>query len=509
MTSKRDFRKTSGPKLPPSLSPISRTRIFAAVGALVIIGIFIAGWSLTIHYRHKRAAVIDLATLVRNTRSAVVLVEVFDDKRNEIASGSGFFVSDNGLLITNCHVIENAASAVAKIESGDVLPIKGAVNLDRKNDLALLMVERERMPFLTLGESKSVEAGDHIAVIGSPLGLVGSVSEGIVSAKREEANGARQWLQISASISHGSSGSPVLNASGKVIGVATMSLRGGQSLNFAVPAELVAAMLQSRKRGPSAAIPLQALARASALNNAATELDVLRETDRALAKAQFRRHRSVGRYNQADLGKALQAAKTLAAKYPDSGSAYADLGDLYEQMGLSEEAISAYQHAVKINRADAESWASLGFIYTEKGDVTEAGAAFAQAIAYQTERVQSQIWTAGTAGGKGTSLWLLGEYYRWAGNNKGAEQSYLRAIREDPDDAMTTASLASLVEIYLTDGNEKAGFDIAYQIVLLNQNHQNPEAEAWDFLAGWYYSHHREADGYRCKVNAERLGSPH
>jgi S1-C subfamily serine protease len=412
---------------PSILAPsrIPRKRLFATVGVLAIVAIFIIAWTAIVRQQNKRATgqSFDLVELARRTRDAVVLIEAFDSGRNEIATGSGFFVSGDGLLITNAHVIEGAASVAAKTESGLVLPVKGAVRVDLENDLAVLMVEAKNLPFLPLGQSGVLETGDHIAVIGSPLGLEGSLSEGIVSAKREEADRARKWLQITAPISPGSSGSPVLNASGKVIGVATMGLRGGQSLNFAVPAELVVAMLNLRDQKPSAPIPLQALARANALDNNTAELAVLQsaefvqvETARLKATAAAQGN-SIGRYKQTDWGNLLNATKALVAKYPDSSSAHEELGLVYEDMGFSEEAIEAYQSAVKLDADSPEAWKSLASIYKEKGKITQADFAFSQAIALEQKRVESQP----PGFGKSFSLAELGRAYQSAGNNEAAK----------------------------------------------------------------------------------------
>ena len=90
---------------------------------------------------------LDLVALAKRARSAVVSIEVFNDEHNPICTGSGFFVSDDGLLITNYHVIENASRAVAKTASGDQLSIKGAVYFDRDNDLAVLLTEGKKFPF--------------------------------------------------------------------------------------------------------------------------------------------------------------------------------------------------------------------------------------------------------------------------------------------------------------------------------------------------------------------------
>jgi tetratricopeptide (TPR) repeat protein len=200
----------------------------------------------------------------------------------------------------------------------------------------------------------------------------------------------------------------------------------------------------------------------------------------------------------ADWKKALQTAEAVVAKYPNSGLAQAKLGDVYKMMGFADEAVNAYQRAVKLNIADAGSWESLGTIYKEKEQFTQADFAFSQAIAYQTKRVNER-----RADKPDFSLWTLGNIYHSAGNEAAAKQVYLRAIKEEPRNPLP---MHSIVDIYLEEGDEQSALPVATQIMLLNPNHKIPQAEAWSLLAGWYYEHKREADGYRCSVNAERLG---
>ena len=171
-----------------------------------------------------------------------MLVIVSDANGKKIATGTGFLVSSDGKLITNHHVIENAASAVARAENGGQFTVEGVLADDPKNDLVLLKLKGKDLPFLTLGNSDKIEVGTRIAVIGSPLGLEGTLSEGIVSAVRDLL-GEQRILQVTAAISPGSSGSPVLKADGDVIGVAMALLREGQSLNFAVPAVAIKMLL--------------------------------------------------------------------------------------------------------------------------------------------------------------------------------------------------------------------------------------------------------------------------
>ena len=182
---------------------------------------------------------IDLKALAKKARPAVMLLVVSDANGKEIATGTGFLVSSDGKLITNFHVIEKAASAVAKAENGGLFPVEGVFASDPKYDLVLLKIKGKELPFLTLGNSDKIEVVTRIAVIGSPLGLEGTLSEGIVSAVRELMGDIKK-LQITAAISPGSSGSPVMNANGDVIGIASALLRGGQALksNFPLDAQL-------------------------------------------------------------------------------------------------------------------------------------------------------------------------------------------------------------------------------------------------------------------------------
>jgi len=145
---------------------------------------------------------LDLKALARKARPAVVLLIIADAEGTLLATGTGFFVSGDGKLITNHHVIDGGSVFVAKTENGGVFAVDSVLADDPANDLALLQIKGKDFPFLALGESDAVEAGDRIAVIGSPLGLEGSLSEGIVSALRnssEEGN----LVQITAAISHG------------------------------------------------------------------------------------------------------------------------------------------------------------------------------------------------------------------------------------------------------------------------------------------------------------------
>lgn len=156
---------------------------------------------------------------------STVVIET--DKRQ----GSGFYVAPN-IIATNFHVIEGASSATAQITDTDIkIQVVGYLAVDKDSDLILLQVTgAPQSPLRFARENTSI--GEAIYAIGAPQGLSGSISDGIVSALRNF--DGLQLVQISASISPGSSGCPVVNQRGEVIGVATFSHKEGQNLNFAV-----------------------------------------------------------------------------------------------------------------------------------------------------------------------------------------------------------------------------------------------------------------------------------
>jgi hypothetical protein len=156
-----------------------------------------------------------------------------------VSLGSGFFIAD-GIIATNAHVIEGAASGTAKfIGSEQKFSIEGTVALSRRTDLALLKVASSA-PVLNLGPDSKPAVGDKVYVVGSPLGLEGTFSEGIISGIRSIQSDS--ILQMTAPISPGSSGGPVMNDSGTVIGVAEATFKDGQNLNLAVPVAYLSEM---------------------------------------------------------------------------------------------------------------------------------------------------------------------------------------------------------------------------------------------------------------------------
>ncbi len=163
-------------------------------------------------------------------------------KRKIHALGSGFIISKDGYILTNYHVIKRATTIkVTLLKTGEVYTAK-IVGTDPKADIALIKIKpKEKLPTLSLGDSSKLEIGDWVVAVGNPFGLNGTVTAGIISAKgRVIGEGPfDHFLQTDAAINPGNSGGPLLNMEGKVIGINTAIVAGGQGIGFAIPINMV------------------------------------------------------------------------------------------------------------------------------------------------------------------------------------------------------------------------------------------------------------------------------
>ena len=184
------------------------------------------------------------STLVVNkVFPATVLITAEDINGQPQSLGSGFLVAPN-IIATNFHVIENSYSGFVKfVNKNEIYEIEGVVGYNSDYDLALIKISDNIGTPLPL-ISPSIDIGQKIFVIGNPLGLEGTISDGIISGLRDLDD--YSVLQISAPISPGNSGGPVVNENGNVIGIATFTISEGQNINFAVPVKYLKELLNNQ-----------------------------------------------------------------------------------------------------------------------------------------------------------------------------------------------------------------------------------------------------------------------
>jgi S1-C subfamily serine protease len=177
-------------------------------------------------------------SIYKSVSDAVFLVEVLDQEGNVASLGSAFLVGDQ-LLITNHHVV---SSGKPYLRVGAIRLECSVEKVDVTNDLALLRVQASIAAHPLVVTEKEPSAGATVFAIGNPAGLEKTISQGLVSGRRELQG--QSLLQISAAISPGSSGGPVVNENGEVVGASVGYLESGQNLNFAVPSKSILKLLR-------------------------------------------------------------------------------------------------------------------------------------------------------------------------------------------------------------------------------------------------------------------------
>ncbi len=340
----------------------------------------------------------ELPELVRRIKPSAVAIETFDARGEKLSRGSGFFI-DVDRVVTNRHVIDNAYRAEVHSSDGSIYPVKAVLAVDAEGDIALLSVEAppDKVRPLPLDRT-SPQEGESVVVIGNPFGLEGSVTNGIVSAVRDIPTFGR-IIQVTAPISPGSSGSPVVNMQGQVIGVATLQITGGQSVNFAIPSERIS--------------QLQVTAPMSL-----GELVAATNKDKRAQAVQFFRD-GLSFLSRDDCEKALPYFEKAVASDTNYAEAWAQSGFCNEKLGRHKEAVEASKKAVSL-RPSAESYFNIGLASFYLKQYRDAADAYRQAI-------KLDPYNAADA------YYALGLVYREWNQADDEIHAYKQAIRLKPD----------------------------------------------------------------------------
>ena len=333
-----------------------------------------------------------LPELVRRVKPSVVSVITYNSRNEVQVTGSGFFVGP-GRVVTNLHVVDGAHHVEIRTfdGKGKTYPVEGLASVDEDGDLAILGVQMplERSRVLEVAAAVP-EEGERVFVIGNPLRLEGSVSDGIVSAIREVPSLGR-IVQITAPISHGNSGSPVFNMRGQVVGVVTIKVTNGQNINLAMGAARLAGLgeggqlvafpdLNTKKKGGRDTDSISEWWYRNGLNSlwlgnydsalGYFENAVTKNPNRAEAWIQV----GFCKVKQGKSNEAVRAFQQALKLRPDSVEAHNKLGDAYYYAGNFYKAIDSYKRAVELRPEQPEAYYNLGMTYLEIGDRASAAA---------------------------------------------------------------------------------------------------------------------------------------
>jgi len=376
----------------------------------------------------------DLPDIVKRVVQSTAVVVVYDSDGEELGQGSGFFIDRDGSLITNFHVMENATQAIVYTNDGNFYPISHVLAEDLDGDLILVSVDVPQKAVVPLTLSHTIpELGESVVVIGSPQGLYQTVSDGIVSAVRDIPEFGK-IIQMTAPISYGSSGSPVLNMKGDVIGVASFQMIEGQNLNFAIPSERIT-NLKIEER-----ITLEDWQ----INRFVEEVFIIAEqyysdgmtyywlddyesaipffqsaviSNPFFSKAYF----CLG-YCNSKIGKyadAIEYYKSAIYLEYEPDISYYNMGIAYGELGEYEKAIESYKEAIRLNPNDASAYYNMGNSFVNLGQ-------YEKAIEYYTEAIRINPDYA-------VAYSNMGAAYGGLGEDKKAIESYNEAIRINPE----------------------------------------------------------------------------
>jgi tetratricopeptide (TPR) repeat protein len=447
--------------------------------------------ALIIALSSPATAVTDLTELVKSIQPAVATVVVYDVNNNVANLGTGFFIDKTGILVTNHHVLLGKFNAEIRTADGSTYPIKTVIAENQATDLIKVRVDipPEKVDWLTVSSEPPLVA-QHVVVVGSPMGLEQSVSDGIVSSVRE-IPGLGTFYQMSAPISPGSSGSPVVNLQGKVVGVATFQFLQGQNLNFAIAGNSI---LDLKTDKPGQSLSEWTFKKSNQKSRLAEEMcrkgfsfsiggqdqkaleyfKMATENDPNSTTAWYglgycyagkdSRTDAIEAYKQAirtnpaneishfhlgnyyfKIGRyddAIASFKKVVLINPEYEAAYFNIGMIYNKMGRIEEAKKAFQIVVRLNPQSKTAYYNIGVASTKLGQYEQAAVAYNKAIDIQPEFAEA--------------LFNLGVVYGELGNTQGEMEAYKKAIRVNPD--FTPAHFA-IGQAYLAQGDKASALD--------------------------------------------------
>lgn len=355
-----------------------------------------------------------------NNNQAVVVIITHDKDAEPLAMGSGFIVRSDGVIVTNLHVVSNAVSIKVKIANDKYLEVEGVLYSDVVNDLVILKVKGVNLPVVKLGDSDKIKPGEKVYVIGSPEGLENSITDGIISGIREPSRN-QKVIQISAPISHGSSGGPVFNEKGEAIAVATSMLEDAQNLNFAMPVNLIKDKINNKK-----ILPL-----------AETVVTNYTET------AEYWFWSGYYLYGNGKYKEAIESYKQTIRIKPDYAEAHYNLGIAYDELKNYPKAIESYKQAIRIKPDFVDAYLGLGNAYGKSGDDKKTIESYKQAIRIKPDYADVHF--------------SLGFYYGLLGDYPKAIELYKQAIRIKPDyaDAHYNLGLTYLIVDNLSSALEE------------------------------------------------------
>ena len=341
-------------------------------------------------------------------KDSIVVVKTLDAQGKEKSQGSGVLLP-SGKIATNCHVVEGSDSYL--VGRGKEFVRATLYAEDGDKDICLLDARGITGEPVQLGKAASLKVGDPVYAVGAPQGQELSLSDGIVAQLRDGR------IQNNAAISLGSSGGGLFDREGRLVGLTTFYLEGGQSLNFAIPVEWIGEVKPGRKPATGGRSRTEWYQRATALEQ------------------------------MKDWQGLLDWCRKWTESEPKNDNAWNNLGATYGKLNLYNDAIEAFRQALRINPELAEAWNNLGFTYGKLNLYNDAIEAYRQALRINPE--DANVWDK------------LGFAYGEVNRYNNAIEAYRQNLRINPESAIAWYNLGIA---YVLSGNRTAALDAVHKL---------------------------------------------
>ncbi|MDO8126120.1 MAG: tetratricopeptide repeat protein [Candidatus Brocadiales bacterium] len=347
--------------------------------------------------------------------AAVVFITSFDKESKALGAGNGFIIDPNGIVVTNYHYINGAATAWVKLMDGAHYQVEGILGADRDRDVVVLKVKAKNLPSTPIGDSDELSWGERIVVLDE-----NTVSEGLILALM----GHEGAMQFTSQIPLSSSGGPIFNTKGQVAGVVTSLDKKGQNLNFAAPINIVKPLLNGK---------LVALAEAAKETEGKPD-SVISQFQEAvrLRPDDAETHYNLGvAYSEEDLNDlAINEFQEALRLKPDYAEAHLGLGIEYGLKGMYDMEVNKLQEAVRLRPDFAKAHFFLGLAYGEKGQYDLAINELQEAVRLSPDFAEAHA--------------SLGAVYSIKGQYDLAVNELQEALRLKPDYAVAHFGLSSV-----------------------------------------------------------------
>ncbi len=370
---------------------------------------------------------------------AVVVITAYTPEG--VSRGSGFIVKESGVVVTNFHVVAGATGIEIKLKDGRIFSVKDIIDYNIQKDICILKIEADTLPVCRLGDSRFLRPGDKVLVIGAPLGLEYSITDGLLSAKRKL--GGEEILQFSAPVSPGNSGGPLLNSKGEVVGVTTFIRIRGQNLNFAVSINEVKPYIRNYPKMS------------------------IEEFSQKVSKVYFLYLKGRELCYQGRFQEAIEILKEVINANPEFVEAHLLLGEIYALLGRIDEKIGEWMKVLSIDPDNFEAHLNLGIAYSQKGLYDTGIEEIRKAISIRPNDASAYD--------------NLGVTYERVGLPDTAIIYHKKAIEIDPYYQTAYVNLGSA---YIDEGMYQEAIKVTKKALLLNPN----DGMAHNNLAVAYYA---------------------